>query len=123
MSNVKRNLFKCHLYTNLKQINILGDGYVQSTTTTTTTRPTTPTLPAMSIKEMSSCQSEYGDLLSELSCDFTDDFCKYSKNDSPVHWQRKQGVDGIAWFGQIPKRNTTLSGTLLLSHVMFLYQM
>ncbi|XP_071169522.1 MAM and LDL-receptor class A domain-containing protein 2-like isoform X2 [Mytilus edulis] len=86
------------------------DGYVQSTTTTTTTRPTTPTLPAIYTKEMESCQSEYGDLLNELSCDFTDDFCKYSKNDSPVHWQRKQGADGIVWLGQIPKRNTTLSG-------------
>ncbi|XP_076104575.1 uncharacterized protein LOC143073128 [Mytilus galloprovincialis] len=89
------------------------DGYVQSTTTTTTTRPTTPTLPAIYTKEMTSCQSEYGDLLSELSCDFTDDFCKYSNNDSPVHWQRKHGADGFSWLGLIPKRNNTLSGYYL----------
>lgn len=67
---------------------------------------------------MESCQSEYGDLLNELSCNFSIDFCKYSKNDSPVHWQRKQGADGIGWLGQIPKRNTTLSGTLIHSKVV-----
>ncbi|XP_076105635.1 MAM and LDL-receptor class A domain-containing protein 1-like [Mytilus galloprovincialis] len=88
------------------------DGYVQSTTTTTTTRPTTPTLPAMSIRETSSCQSEHGYFLRELSCDFTSDLCRYSKIDSPVHWQRKHGAGGN-WLSKIPERNDTRSGYYL----------
>ncbi|VDI38491.1 Hypothetical predicted protein [Mytilus galloprovincialis] len=91
------------------------DGYVQTTTTTTTTttRPTTPTLPAMAIRETSSCQSEHGGLLRELSCDFTSDLCSYSKIDSTVHWQRKHGAGGSRWFAKIPERNDTKSGYYL----------
>lgn len=85
-----------------------------TTTTTTTTRPTTPTLPAMAIRETSSCQSEHGGLLRELSCDFTSDLCSYSKIDSTVHWQRKHGAGGSRWFAKIPERNDTKSGTLRL---------
>jgi hypothetical protein len=62
------------------------------------------------IRETAACQPIFPHLLSESSCDFTKDFCNYSRPKSPLKWIRLNKGQSH-WSGiKVPERNRTESG-------------
>jgi hypothetical protein len=87
---------------------IVGHQYVS--TPKPTIPATTPTLPPLVIRETAACQPKFPHLLSESSCDFTKDFCNYSRPKSPLKWIRLNKGQSH-WSGiKVPERNRTESG-------------